>query len=417
MDDGCGRFRVRHFGVCSTRIPTSRLVKKIREIIQANPDIHVWNLSLGTDEEVSKNFISYDSSVLDEIQAHHNVIFVISGTNDTRLVHSDTLRVGSPADSLNSIVVNSIKRDGRPASYSRKGEILCFFNKPDVSYYGGDSDDRIIVYSPNGEEEVYGTSFAAPWISRKLCYLIDVMGIPKEIAKALIIDSAAGWEYKQTTFKNKDLLGYGVVPININDILTSRNDEIKFYIYGTSESYKTTYYTLPVPRDDDNKYPYIARATLCYFPECTRSQGVDYTNRELSIKFGRINDHDKITDINDNKQDDNDSPTDERTSRRDFRKWENTKFISSILKKGVKSKMSYADRLWGIEITSKERLTTHMKQPLNFGAVITLKEISGINRIDQFIKACTLRGIIVNQVNIQNRINIYNTNQEEIHME
>ena len=52
-----------------------------------------------------------------------------------------------------------------------------------------------------------GTSFAAPWISRKLCYLIDVMGLPKEVAKALIIDAAAGWEYKQGTYKNKELMG------------------------------------------------------------------------------------------------------------------------------------------------------------------------------------------------------------------
>lgn len=38
-----------------------------------------------------------------------------------------------------------------------------------------------------------GTSFAAPWIARKLSYLIDVLGLTRELAKALIIDSAAGW--------------------------------------------------------------------------------------------------------------------------------------------------------------------------------------------------------------------------------
>ena len=53
LDDGCGRFRVRQFGVCSSRISTIRLVKKIKDIVNENPDIHVWNLSLGTDDEVS----------------------------------------------------------------------------------------------------------------------------------------------------------------------------------------------------------------------------------------------------------------------------------------------------------------------------------------------------------------------------
>ena len=414
LEDGCGRFRVRHFGVCSNRIQTARLVRKVKAIIERNPDIHVWNLSLGTEDEVSRNFISYDAAALDEIQAQYNVVFVVSGTNDNRTEQPDILKVGSPADSLNSIVVNSVRRDGRPASYSRKGNILCFFNKPDVSYYGGDYDDRIMAYSPNGEEAVYGTSFAAPWISRKLCYLIDVMGLPREVAKALLVDSSAGWEYKQSTYLNKDIVGYGIVPIDIQNVLSTNNDEIKFVVYGTSESYKTANYSIPVPRDEDNKYPYIARATLCYFPECSRTQGVDYTNRELSLAFGRIKDDGSIEDINDNVQDETGAHVDERKSRAEFRKWENTKFISTVLKDSLKPRKSYGERLWGMTVTSKERLSTRMKKHLNFGAVITLKELNGINRIDEFIKACTLRGFIVNRLDVQNRIEIYNSTQEEI---
>lgn len=130
LDDGCGRFRVRHFGVCVKKISTIRLVKKIKEIVGKHPEIHVWNLSLGTNDEVSKNFISFDASVLDELQANKNIVFVVSGTNDNRTVKNGNIRVGSPADSLNSIVVNSIRRDGNPTSYSRKGMVLSFFNKP-----------------------------------------------------------------------------------------------------------------------------------------------------------------------------------------------------------------------------------------------------------------------------------------------
>ncbi|MDD7391058.1 MAG: S8 family peptidase [Lachnospiraceae bacterium] len=413
LDDGCGRFKVRHFGVCAERISTVRLVKKIKEIIANNSDIHVWNLSLGTDDEVSKNFISYDAAVLDELQAQKNIIFVISGTNDNRSEKKGILKVGSPADSLNSIVVNSVRRDGTPASYTRKGNILSFFNKPDVSYYGGDYNERIKVYTPHGEMDEYGTSFAAPWISRKLCYLIDVIGLPREVAKAIIIDSAAGWEYKLETYKNKDVLGYGIVPIEISKILSSESREIKFTVYGTSQSYKTVNYAIPVPRDEDNKYPYIARATMCYFPECSRTQGVDYTNRELSLKFGRVKANGQIDDINENIQDEDGAYADERQSRKDFRKWENTKFISKVLKTNRPMK-SYGERLWGMSVSSKERLSSQMNKNLNFGAVITLREVNGINRIDDFVKACTLRGWIVSEIDIQNQIDIYNTNQEEI---
>lgn len=417
LDDGCGRFRVRHFGVCVDKISPPRLVRKIKDIVDNNPDIHVWNLSLGTEDEVSRNFISFDAAVLDEIQFSRNVIFVVSGTNDSRLEKTSPLRVGSPADSLNSIVVNSVKRNGRPASYSRKGSVLSFFNKPDVSYYGGDYDEPIKAYSPSyGICDVNGTSFSAPWISRKLCYLIDIIGLPKEVAKALIIDSAAGWEFKQSTFKQQDIVGYGIVPINISHILATESGEIRFVVYGTSETFRTANYAIPVPKDDNEKYPYIARATLCYFPECSRSQGVDYTCRELSVKFGRVNSKGKIDDINDNVQDDESTHVDERQSRKEYRKWENTKFISKVVKDNRPLK-SYDDRLWGLSITSKERLSSQMHKHLNFGAVITLKELSGVNRIQDFIRACQIRGYIVNEIDIQNRIDIYTTTQEEITFE
>lgn len=417
LDDGCGRFRVRHFGVCDDKISVSRLVRKIKEIVAQNPDIHVWNLSLGTEDEVSKNFISYDAAVIDELISQRNVIFVISGTNDNRTVKTETLRVGSPADSLNSIVVNSVRRDGSPATYSRRGNVLSFFNKPDVSYYGGDYDERITVFSQvRGEIEDFGTSFAAPWISRKLCYLIDVMGLSREVAKALIIDAAAGWEYQISTHKVKDIIGYGVVPININSILETPNDEIRFAVYGTSQSYKTANYAIPVPKDNDNKYPYIARATMCYFPKCSRSQGVDYTNRELSLKFGRVRTDGSIEDINDNVQDDTGSHIDERASRKEFRKWENTKFISKILKRNRPLK-AYDERLWGISVVSKERLSTKTQGSLNFAAIVTLKEIKGVNRIQDFVTACALRGYIVNELDINARVEAYNANQEEVHFE
>lgn len=415
LDDGCGRFKVRHFGVCVDRISVPRLVNKIRKIVNDNPDIHVWNLSLGTDDEVSKNFISYDGSALDELQASKNIIFVISGTNDNRNKKEGMLRIGSPADSLNAVVVNSVKRNGLPASYTRKGTILSFFNKPDVSYYGGDYEksERIRVCSSKDIEEVYGTSFASPWIARKLSFLIDVMGFSREVAKALLIDSAAGWEFKTSTYKIQNQIGYGIVPIKISDILESDNREIRFVLYGTASSYITSNYSIPVPRDSDNKYPFIARATLCYFPQCSRVQGVDYTSRELSLRFGRVNGKGEIDDINENIQDEAGHAVDERKSRKEFRKWENTKFISKILKKN-RALNSYDERLWGISIVSKERLTTFMNSNLNFGVVITLREINGVNRIQDFIMACTLRGWIVNEVKLENRLTLYNKNQGEI---
>jgi len=124
--------------------------------------------------------------------------------------------------------------------------------------------------------------------------------------------------------------------------------------------------------------------------------------------------NDSIIDINENVQDEEKTYTDERQSRREFRKWENTKFISSVLKQRNKPLISYPDLMWGLAVYSKERLKSEMKEDLNFGVVVTLREITGRNRTRDFITVCLLRGWIVNEIDVRNRIEVYNSNQETI---
>ena len=104
------------------------------------------------------------------------------------------MKIGSPADSLNSLVVNAVDFRGKSASYTRVGPVLSFFHKPDISYYGGDGpgymDKMVVCRDDMGAAYVSGTSFAAPWISTKLAYLIHVMGLSREVAKALLIGSS-----------------------------------------------------------------------------------------------------------------------------------------------------------------------------------------------------------------------------------
>lgn len=409
LDDGCSRFKVRHFGVATSgHFNSFTILRTIDEIIKENRDIKVWNLSLGSDKEIQPNFISPEASILDKIQSENDVIFIIAGTNK-RNNDSEERYIGSPADSINSLVVNSVDYNNKPASYSRKGPVLSFFNKPDVSYYGGDRNNPIKVCCETGGQAVAGTSFAAPWIARKMSYLIDILGLSREVAKALIVDSAAGWEKQE---EPSGYIGYGIVPIRIEDIIKSRDDEIRFVISGVSEKYNTYNYSLPVPISKD-MYPYIAKATLCYFPVCSRNQGVDYTNTELDLHFGRLNGK-KVNTINDNKQGEEGSYIYEGNARLFFRKWDNVKHIVEYPKKGARPKKVYETKMWGLSIKTTERLDEKYGEGLNFGVVITLKEINGVNRIDEFIKQCFLKNWLVNPINVENRIDIYNIAEEEI---
>ena len=298
LDDGCGRFKVRHFGVATGAYFSSfTIIKQIKRIIAENTDIRVWNISLGSNQEVNDNFISAEAAILDKIQYENNVIFVVAGTNKP---NPNVIKIGSPADSINSMVVNAVTKSGLSTKYSRKGLALSFFAKPDVSYYGGSEEEYIQVCEPLGAAKVAGTSYAAPWIARKLSYLIDVLGLNREVAKAMIIDAARGWNEAPTP-EEVALYGHGIVPIRIEDIIQTKDDEIRFVVTDISEKWNTYNYHFPVPMKD-NCYPYYARATMCYFPICDRSQGVDYTNTELNLHFGRIKDNGSLNEINDDKQ-------------------------------------------------------------------------------------------------------------------
>lgn len=415
LDDGCGRFKVRHFGVAAgAQFSSFTIIKLIKTIIESNKDIKVWNISLGSNQEINDNFISAEAAVLDQIQYENDVIFVVAGTNKSR---EDVNKIGSPADSINSMVVNAVTKSGLSTKYSCKGLALSFFAKPDVSYYGGSEEQYIQVCEPLGATFVAGTSFAAPWIARKLAYLIDVLGLNREIAKALIIDAARGWNDAPTP-EEVALYGHGIVPIKITDIIQTPEDEIRFLVTDVSEKWNTYNYHFPIPLKADT-YPYYARATMCYFPLCDRAQGVDYTNTELNLHFGRIQDDGKLNEINDDKQNLDDigesrSYILEGDARERFRKWDNVKYVAEKVKDRRVPKKSYRNKNWGMEIKTNNRLDPEDGVGLRFGVVVTIKEMYGINRIDEFIKNCNLNGWLVNAIDIQNRIEIHEKINEEI---
>ena len=416
LEDGCGRFRVRHFGVAvGAEFSSFSIIKQIKSIVLSNPDIHVWNISLGSNQEINDNFISAEAATLDQIQFDHNVIFVVAGTNKPS---EDVIKIGSPADSVNSMVVNAVTKSGLSTKYARKGLVLSFFAKPDVSYYGGSEEQYIRVCEPLGAANVAGTSYAAPWIARKLAYLIEILGLNREVAKAMLIDSARSWNEKPSP-EEVALYGHGIVPIHINDVVQTKDDEIKFVVSDISEKWNTYNYLFPVPLKD-NKFPYIAKATMCYFPLCDRSQGVDYTNTEFNLHFGRIGNDKKIIDIKGDKQNIDEVLCEERNyllegeARKQFRKWDNVKYIAESATKRMIPKDSFSNKNWGMEIKTNNRLDPKDGMGVRFGVVVTLKEMNGITRIDEFIRNWTLNGWLVNEIDVDNKVDLHQKVNEEI---
>ena len=58
------------------------------------------------------------------------------------------------------------------------------------------------------------------------------MGLSREVAKALLIDAAAGWNRQDRISME---LGYGIVPKHIREIIQTEDDEIRFTLMGATE--------------------------------------------------------------------------------------------------------------------------------------------------------------------------------------
>ncbi|MCD8506193.1 MAG: hypothetical protein LRY37_03710 [Alkalibacterium thalassium] len=67
-----------------------------------------------------------------------------------------------------------------------------------------------------------------------------------------------------------------------------------------------------------------------------------------------------------------------------------------------------------MEIKTNNRLNPKDGVGLRFGVVVTIKEINGVNRIDEFVKNCYLNGWIVNELDIQVKQDINKKLNEEI---
>ncbi len=201
LDDHCGHFRVRHFGVATAgKFSSFAVMKHIERIVAENQDIKVWNISLGSMEEVSRrNSISPEAALLDKLQQKYDVLFVVAGTNQE---NGRPTYLGSPADSINALVVNAVNRNNEPASYTRRRASLklssqtgsCILRRGKQRPYHSLLRDR--------SYPAVGTSFASPLIARKAAYLIYKMHLSCELAKALLIDAACAW----TTSEDMDRL-------------------------------------------------------------------------------------------------------------------------------------------------------------------------------------------------------------------
>lgn len=429
LEDGCGRFRVRHFSVIGEkdRVSQLKLYEDIEHIVRTNRDIKVWNLSLGTEQSIEKNTVSPIGALLDQLQAELDVVFVVAGTNNSKCDATFPV-IGSPADSINSIVVNAVDENGNVPDYARRGPVLEFFPGPTLSAIGGSENKPITVFTSHGRTSDYGTSYAACWVTRKIAYLMHKLNLSRETAKALLVDAAYGWN-NENDIEKIYLLGAGILPTHISGIIYTPSDEFKVLVRDTCKKYKTYGFNIPLPLHND-KFPFLAKATLCYFPWCSRRFGVDYTLTELDLHFGRMTET-SIKSIDNNKQGDAGAhKLYEDDMKKEFRKWDCVKHVSEGIKprstgKSVivsrdneKPKKPYAG--WGFSLLKKQRFDNELvdrfsiPNAMPFSLVMTFKSVDNRNRMDDFIRFAKLNNWEVNTIDADFMAEVHEKGEAEL---
>ncbi len=232
------------------------LVENIREAVESNPDIKIWNMSLGTMMEAELDRFSEFGMALDNIQDENNVLIVKSAGNCVRFAQGlPKSRISQSADSIRSLVIGSIAQAkdindladiNMPSPFTRVGPGPASIVKPDLVFYGGNAGlingktryTGVKSFGINGSVQQYpGTSFSTPGVSRiagELSFLLKEEFDPLLI-RALLIHYAKYPDGIKMKMSDKiSQMGFGI-PVGAEEILYNSPDEITLILRDTLE--------------------------------------------------------------------------------------------------------------------------------------------------------------------------------------
>lgn len=294
------------------RLEEDELIANIREIIEKkHNEIKIWNLSISITREISESKFSDFGIALDEIQNEYNVLICKSAGNCTNFSSGLPLgRLHEGADSIRSLVVGSVASEkvgsdisepDNPSPFSRKGPGPAYVIKPDIVHYGGNAgvntkgniiQSGVYSFSKSGAVvEKAGTSFSTPRVASLIAGLSNEMDEDFDplLLKALVIHSA---NYSSNLLipetERTKYLGFGV-PSSVRDILYNSSNEATLILRDVLPKGKyidIKDFPMPDCLVQDGFYTGQIVVTLVYDPILDSTQGFEYCQSNMDIKFG-----------------------------------------------------------------------------------------------------------------------------------
>ena len=251
----------------TAHISEEEMIGHIKDAIDANPNVKVWNLSQGSTIEVSDDEFSDFAVALDSIQKERQILICKSAGN-VRCEAPDRVRISQGADSLMSLVVGSIAHEkvhvndlelGCRSPFSRIGLGPAGVTKPDLVHYGGNAVTGIYTFSEIGYQTnaFKGTSHSTPRVTALAANLGYRLGqFNPLLVRALLIHSAG--YLRLEGFDNETLqreFGFGK-PAVLVDILYNDSDEFTMVLSPDFNGQDYQIQDIPYPEElvDANGY-------------------------------------------------------------------------------------------------------------------------------------------------------------------
>ncbi|MEL4388281.1 S8 family peptidase [Shewanella xiamenensis] len=288
------------------------IIQTMHDVAKTHPEIKVWNLSLGGASPVSKSEISTMALMLDEFQDKYGCLCVVAAGNYEKSIREWPPimeledGVSTPGDSVRALTVGSIAhvdgfvKSNEPSSFSRKGPVSNYVQKPEVVHFGGNilmNGGQPIVLGVNSididgnSHHDIGTSFSTPIVSSIAANLFAKIGerATPSLVKALIIHSANLNHDIPEIYKS--YYGWGK-PQNSDDILSVKDYESTMVFEGLAQkSFEIQKLPFPIPnclRTDEGKVRAEFFITLVYQPELDPQRAFEYCQMDVKVGFGKV---------------------------------------------------------------------------------------------------------------------------------
>lgn len=288
------------------------IIQVMHDVAKTNPQIKVWNLSLGGNGPVSKSEISTMALMLDEFQDKFNCLCVVAAGN-----YEGPMRawppvadlddgISTPGDSVRCLTVGSVAhvdgfvKNNEPSHFSRKGPVSNYVQKPEVVHFGGNmmvNGGQPVVLGVNSidvdgnSHHDIGTSFSTPIVSSIAANLFEQIGerATPSLIKALVIHSANLNDNVRD--EHKPYYGWGK-PQGSEDILAVKDYESTMVFEGKAQkSFEIEKLPFPIPdclRTDEGKVRAEFFITLVYHPELDPQKAFEYCQMDVKVGFGKM---------------------------------------------------------------------------------------------------------------------------------